>query len=327
MCGIAGIVGRNIPQDEKARLMRKLLEATQVRGTDATGIAVPSEDGTIRFLKAPVEAKTFIESEEYREFMDENIGATVMIGHCRAKTQGDPKDNGNNHPIVSERTQIAVIHNGSVRDAQWRVKNEEGTNPYMLDDFDAAVDSEAILRLVDTLLFIPREEDGTIRPSKVAATPKDQWTRNPNITIEKAIEDAVFNLSGGQSCALIAGEEPNTLYMWRTTNPAVIAYIPEWQALVFASTEAILKNALRNKKYNFILDYFMDEQSDFPEHFTRETDKDYVTKIVCQDDPDQPFVFSTKELDPNGAATIRSAVERGDKVEVTNQAVDPATAN
>lgn len=255
MCGIFGIIAPGSDPQWRQDLLIKLAKATDVRGKHATGFAWVGEDGT-RVFKSPEEPNVVVRSSEFKEqVLKEN--PEIIIGHTRNKTKGHQSNNNNNHPIHSKSTDIALVHNGAVgNDMAWRATDEHGNNPYMYDSFDGDVDSESILRMIDTMLYIPRQEDGDIIPEIVAATPKANWVRS--CSIENAINDAVYNLSGGQACALVASEDPNKVYLWRTSNPLFLAYLPDRNALVFTSTEQILKNALKDTIYDIFMNFFVE---------------------------------------------------------------------
>lgn len=240
MCGIVGMIAPRADREWVRKTARKLLLATEVRGKDATGIGYHI-DGKPYILKDGVPAHEFVYSEKFDEFV-ENIPGT-WIGHCRAATQGCPTNNNNNHPLVSESTGIILVHNGHVEDRPWRaVRRDTGDNPYILNQFTTEVDSEALLRCWETLRYIPREPDGSIIPERVEVTPKDQWV--PEVSWATAAEDLVYNMGGTFAFAGLIPEEPDTVYLFRVGRPLYLAYLPEEDAIVFASTQEILKNGL-----------------------------------------------------------------------------------
>lgn len=109
MCGISGVLVSpsdlaRVPVDEViATLMREM----EPRGKEATGIARVTSSNRVRLTKHPVTASTFLAHHP-----GIGAGCRLMIAHSRLSTQGDPKDNVNNHPIVVG--DIYGVHNGSV---------------------------------------------------------------------------------------------------------------------------------------------------------------------------------------------------------------------
>jgi len=259
-----------------------LFIATESRGKDSSGIAFITdgeERKVVSVLKKPITGSAFARDKELIAALSQHK-PKVIIGHCRAKTKGDASDNKNNHPIQSEETGIAVVHNGRIVDYPWRATDDDGENPFLLGKFEAEVDSETIVRLIDTLLYIPREKDGTIIPDNVEATPKDKWSLKANVSTLKAIDDAVFNMSGGQACALLDPNYPDSVFLWKVKNPLYTAWIPEHSAFVFASTQDILKSALEVSKKEYLFDYFETKSEIIlPEFFGREMHDEFAMQV------------------------------------------------
>lgn len=135
MCGIAGYYafGSVLPGKD---VITDLLVATQVRGTDATGIAC-IKDGRLDVFKTPKKASDFVDGKEWQEFDLPKF----MIMHCRATTQGNASDNMNNHPLFT-KSGIAVIHNGVIRNDRELFKKFDLKR-------DAQVDSEIFPKLLE----------------------------------------------------------------------------------------------------------------------------------------------------------------------------------
>lgn len=291
MCGINGAIAPKASRDWRSNLAWRLLYNTEIRGKHATGIGWHDENGTPQVVKAPLPASKFINSETYELF--EEALPTTWIGHCRHTTKGTESNNYNNHPVFSKETGLILVHNGTVEDEKWRAKNEEGINPYILYDFDGQVDTEAILRLIETMLYIPRLEDGTIDPEMVAATPKDQWYRR--VDVAKAIDDATHNISGGFACAVLVPEEPNTVYLFRHNNPIYVAYVPEYEAVVWASTEDILKKSLVRSTVEKVYGYFPKKKEYMPEYYGVDMPNKTLIRISATEDG---FTITEREIAP-----------------------------
>lgn len=308
MCGIYGIIG-NAPAAFKRKTLIRLALETQIRGEDATGFAWVDEEGVTRVIKQAKKAKEYVNTQAFKDLL--KIMPPIVIGHNRKKTVGDPGDNNNNHPFLSKTTGLALIHNGAISNhAKWRVLHDDGTNPFIYAPFEAEVDSEALLRMIETFLLIPRQEDLSVDENVVFATPKEEWVRS--VPVEFAIQDAVHNLSGGEACALIDSENPNTVWLWCTTNPLCLAYIKEHDCLIFASTPEILKASLRQVKKKYVThhEFFHEEitvHDKLPDMVVHKFPVDVLLKItwLVTDDDEENNIFNIETLDlvPNKAKT------------------------
>jgi glucosamine 6-phosphate synthetase-like amidotransferase/phosphosugar isomerase protein len=105
MCGVFGFITKNGRGPNLARLKRIALE-TELRGRHAFGLAWLGGDNKLRTFKRPGSAS------ENLDDLDRCQGATIVVGHCRYATHGNPRDNGNNHPHIAGRG--FMVHNGVV---------------------------------------------------------------------------------------------------------------------------------------------------------------------------------------------------------------------
>lgn len=105
MCGIYGYIGQ--PTQETLKLFEELGIQTEIRGTHATGIY--GLNSKVLYYKEPIRASEFYEKLKLSEM---GHFPTVLIGHNRLATHGDPTNNINNHPFISRR--FGFIHNGVV---------------------------------------------------------------------------------------------------------------------------------------------------------------------------------------------------------------------
>lgn len=259
MCGIAGgILPKHTPQ-QRYELARKLLKESVSRGPDAAGIGFHL-NGEPVVVKNGVNPNKFVTEDAFTDLKD-RIPETFVL-HTRRTTQGHERKNENNHPQFSE--DLILVHNGTVDDSAWRATDKEGRNPYMYRPFQADVDTEAILRLVETMRYMPRNEDLSVTPDDIAATPKEMWT--PRVSWLRAVDDACVNLDGSFACAMLVREEPNVLYLWRNSSPLYVAYIPEWDGVVFASEQKILHNALISEEVEYQLGVFPVKRYNYPEY-------------------------------------------------------------
>lgn len=163
MCGIVGAFAFGKPDVDKEKerirqeaiifLTTELLQKTQSRGEDATGIATLFDNGMYFGLKAGTKAVNFISSRGGKETdyagylkiwrhklsMKNHRYAKIHIGHCRKSSVGNSQNNDNNHPIVVDP--IIGIHNGTL-------KNHDLIFKKLGCERTGSVDSEAIMRLM-----------------------------------------------------------------------------------------------------------------------------------------------------------------------------------
>ena len=107
MCSVFGLLdfkGKLSP-DERLRIIKTLGIASEVRGTDATGVAYV-QNGAIQIQKAPRPAHKM----RWRIAPD----ARYIMGHTRMTTQGSERRNQNNHPFPGQAGKLpfALAHNG-----------------------------------------------------------------------------------------------------------------------------------------------------------------------------------------------------------------------
>jgi len=205
VCGIFGIFRLGTPGSEELRpLIKNFLQETASRGTDASGLAWLTSDGKLRHLKAPVKPDIFA-----RDAVDKHVPKDfkAVIGHTRHATQGDPKKNENNHPLPSlPEFKFATVHNGIV----WS-KYEGQRQPR------AEVDSHIIVL--------------NIEDEMAAGKP-----------FVEAVKAAYAKMAGSMTTATLEGN--GNLVIAKHSNPVVLGYLPQWNVLVFASTEDILRKSL-----------------------------------------------------------------------------------
>ncbi len=106
MCALFGFLdcGKRVPTKLLQKLVQALANASEVRGTHASGIAYNTHD-RLTIYKRPKPAHKM-------RFHIPN-GTAAVMGHTRYTTQGDQKFNQNNHPFRGHAgTEFALAHNG-----------------------------------------------------------------------------------------------------------------------------------------------------------------------------------------------------------------------
>jgi asparagine synthetase B (glutamine-hydrolysing) len=89
--------------------LEEMFTTIQFRGQDASGFATIDEH-TMRVVKAPIKAEELITKKSWRKL---KTLPPIMLLHTRAATQGDKKENTNNHPIKYKN--YAAVHNGVIQ--------------------------------------------------------------------------------------------------------------------------------------------------------------------------------------------------------------------
>ena len=129
MCGIMGFYcfGDKRPKKDHITDMFALLET---RGRDASGFAFIVDDQLI-VRKEPIKSSLFVKKKDWQDVELPKI----MILHTRAATQGDNKNNVNNHPLFNKQG-IAIVHNGIIyNDKDIFGKNQNETEKLILRRF------------------------------------------------------------------------------------------------------------------------------------------------------------------------------------------------
>lgn len=214
MCGIFGMIG-NVPkncQSEAYSILRNIFLVSTSRGKDASGFAaIHNEDGAELILdKRPLPAPAFIKrSIKFRTFR--KALPTVCIGHTRATTTGTPKRGRNNHPFTNEK--YSMVHNGQIK--EWKKLIETcGVN------VRSETDSEILLRIFERY---EKPGDGL-----------------------QAIIDAI-NKDSSMAVAFLRYDpkDPRLILFRNEGRPLYIATADKYRTIFFASTEEIIKSALK----------------------------------------------------------------------------------
>lgn len=202
MCGIMGYYsfGNKTPDKKHITEMFDLLET---RGRDASGYCFV-ESGELVVNKAPIKSSELIQTTQWKQLKLPKI----MLLHTRMKTQGDPKNNSNNHPIYS-KSGLAIVHNGMIyNDKEIFGKNKR----------DGEVDSEAILEVLSS-----------------------------NKKGDK-IKRVFDRLRGSFAFAAIDKNNPELLTLVKKDNPVELYYDTERDILYFCSEKEIMQEALNLKQ-------------------------------------------------------------------------------
>jgi glucosamine 6-phosphate synthetase-like amidotransferase/phosphosugar isomerase protein len=214
MCGLAAVLlaprVRSQPQWQSIwQHFTENLQANEIRGRAATGVAITTATGGIYLEKQPIPASEFITTHRYHSLPTHlNEQTVLLLGHTRLPTQGDPGRNDNNHPLLVGDT--LGIHNG-------HINNSEAIFQAGHLRRESEVDSEVIFRLLDTL---------DVQPLNLAT-----------------VAASLRQLEGRFTILAIQQRSPQQLLIVRHQNPLSIHYHPEWKALLFSSSYVFLRKA------------------------------------------------------------------------------------
>lgn len=180
MCGIVGYIGN---QDTKEILLRGL-EKLEYRGYDSAGIAVLNTDGVHVFKEKGRIA-------DLREVVDENVKASVGIGHTRWATHGAPSRE-NAHPHQSTSQRFTLVHNGVIENFV-QIKRE------FLKDVElvSETDTEIVVQLIEHLV-------------------------NDGLKVEAAFSEALSLLKGSYAIALLDNKDHSTIYVGKNKSPLLV---------------------------------------------------------------------------------------------------------
>jgi glucosamine 6-phosphate synthetase-like amidotransferase/phosphosugar isomerase protein len=215
MCGLAAILlhplQRTAAQWQAIRqIMTRNLIANEVRGIYATGAAVIGANGKVALDKQALRASEYITTPGYRGLM-ERIGSqtTLILGHTRLPTKGNPAFNNNNHPLYIEP--VIGIHNG-------QIDNDDAL--FAKFDFprQTEVDSEIIFQLLGPL--DPQLCDGG-------------YLQN--------VKSCLHLLDGQFTFLASDRRRPEQLLVVRHNNPLCLHYDRELGILVFSSRYLFLR--------------------------------------------------------------------------------------
>lgn len=107
MCAVFGLIdyANHFTARQREKVLKVLSKECESRGTDATGFAFNYRHG-MTIYKKPIAA--------HRMRLHLPQESNIILGHTRMATQGDKKDNFNNHPFSGRTgaTGFALAHNG-----------------------------------------------------------------------------------------------------------------------------------------------------------------------------------------------------------------------
>lgn len=206
MCAIFGVLDYKgkLGAVQRLRMVKALGTAAEIRGTDATGIAFFQRD-KLCIQKAPKPAHKM----KYRIPAD----AHYIMGHTRYATQGNAKQNQNNHPFPGRagKQAFSLAHNGVLTN-DWELQFSEN-----LPKTDIKTDSFVAVQLIE---------------------------KQKELSFE-SIQKMAEMVRGSFTFTIL---EQDGLYFVKGENPLSIYHYTELGVYLYASTDEILENALFSLK-------------------------------------------------------------------------------
>lgn len=180
MCGIVGYNG----QLDAKEILLKGLEKLEYRGYDSAGIAVRNEEGITVFKEKGRIA-------DLRTAVDDDVDATIGIGHTRWATHGVPNQL-NAHPHQSVSGRYTLVHNGVIENYHLLQK------AYLKGiTMKSDTDTEVIVQLVD--LFA-----------------------SEGLSTVEAFRKTLSLLHGSYALALLDQEDEDTIYVAKNKSPLLV---------------------------------------------------------------------------------------------------------
>ena len=196
MCGLYGFLIYGDTKINRDELTESLAVEAAVRGTDATGIAYNSK-GRMTIYKKPKSAYDM-------KFRLPKVRA--VMGHTRHATQGDVKDNFNNHPFFGRTGKriFALAHNGVL------MNDIELRQTLKLPETKIDTDSYIAVQLIES-------------------------QKQFNIDSIRYMAEKV---SGSYSFSIL--DDRDNIYLVKGDSPLCILHFPQRGIYVYASTSEIL---------------------------------------------------------------------------------------
>ena len=192
MCGIIGITA--IDANVVPMVLRGL-QRLEYRGYDSVGVAVVS--GNVLLLR---KGAGELEVVRRRLALDELSGSTA-VGHTRWATHGPPND-VNAHPHLDCRGEVAVVHNGVIRNyASLRAELESRGHRLASE-----TDTELVAHLI---------EEGL----------------SSGLTFIDALARALARIEGTYAFAIVYSKEPNKVYFAKMKSPLLVGIGPRVRAV------------------------------------------------------------------------------------------------
>ena len=167
MCGIYGYVSKDIISNNEEDLFTKLSSSAEIRGKEACGFALISENSSEIRKFNTMSSKAYKEKEvktTLKKFFKKS-GTKVLMGHSRLETNGNRDDNLNNQPVTSDEN--ILLHNGIICNHEslsetFKIKRESDLDSeYLIKRFNVLVKKMNSKKALGTL-FEEIEGEATV---------------------------------------------------------------------------------------------------------------------------------------------------------------------
>ena len=232
MCSIVGMAfqrGNKIKENLPVHnIMRRLLMEGQARGRRAAGVCYLNPQ-QFTVVKKNISGEALVNTPEYDAAearcvhfagkpvagKDTQPAPYAILGHNRLDTKGSPRNNYNNHPIVTGR--VIGTHNCIVYNDDMLFERYSKVITRI-----AEVDSEIIFALVD---HFARRDSGA-----------------GNVT--NAIIKISSMVRGGYACALAHVSHPYSVFLFRNTGPCEVMHFDDIGIIIWASNTTFIRDAI-----------------------------------------------------------------------------------
>lgn len=200
MCGIVGCILKD--NEEAAPVLLECISKLEYRGYDSVGIATISDRLNVKKGKGAI-------AEVNEELHLADMPGHYGIAHTRWATHGEPSKE-NAHPQIDCTGDIAVVHNGIIRNYVKIRKELEGEGHI----FKSQTDTEVIPHLLEKYM-------------------------GEGLDLEKALRKTIGILDGTYAIAAICVNEPNKIIATRKDSPLIVG-IGDEQYFIASDAPAIL---------------------------------------------------------------------------------------
>ena len=113
MCGIFGVITKQVYNNKPNQLFETLLLESEKRGKEASGFALLNKNNLF-VHKVPYPGKELLKGVVYKDIKKKLKSNSLYcgIGHSRLVTNGYEQFNHNNQPVI--KNGLVVIHNGII---------------------------------------------------------------------------------------------------------------------------------------------------------------------------------------------------------------------
>ena len=183
MCGIVAYLG----EKEAIPIILAGLKRLEYRGYDSSGVSAFENENLRTFKKQGkvADLEDFIGSQK--------LSSTIGIGHTRWATHGEPSDR-NAHPHSSFHRSLSIIHNGIIENynALKKELSQKGIS------FTSDTDTEVLASFIEDI------------------------KRENNLSLEKAVQQALSAIDGAYAIVVMDEDNPSKLVAARKGSPMVL---------------------------------------------------------------------------------------------------------